>query len=57
MIYKLNFVNTGYIEDGVLTIDTNKSIPDGTVITISKLDDFGNVVAHKQIDIVDLVKG
>lgn len=57
MIYKLNFMNTGYIEDGVLTIDTNKSIPDGTVITISKLDDFGNVVARKQIDIVDLIKG
>ena len=59
MIYKLNFQNTGYIEDGVLTINTVKNelgYPDGTVITIDKLDDFGNVVARKQIDIVDLIK-
>ena len=59
MIYKLNFQNTGYIENGVLTVNTVKNecgYPDGTVITISKLDDFGNVVARKEIDIVDLVK-
>lgn len=56
MIYKLNFQNTGYIEDGVLTMDLNRSDPDGTVITVSKLDDFGNEVARKQIDVVDLIK-
>lgn len=59
MIYKLNFQNTGYIEDGILTVNTVKNefgYPDGTVITISKLDDFGNVVARKEIDIADLIK-
>lgn len=60
MTYKLDFQNTGYIENGVLTINTVKNecgYPDGTVITISKLDDFGNIVASKQIDIIDLLRG
>ena len=59
MTYKLDFQNTGYIENGVLTVDTVKNelgYPDSTIITISKLDDFGNVVARKEIDIVDLIK-
>lgn len=60
MIYKLDFQNTGYIENGVLTVNTVKNecgFPDSTVITISRLDDFGNVVASKQIDIIDLIMG
>ena len=57
MVYKIDFTNTGFIEDGVLTIDTVKNeqgYPDGTSFSVCKYDDNGKLLQRKTVDIEDL---
>ena len=52
--YRVDFTNTGYIEDGVLTIIPDKN--DGTEFTFEALDEHNNVIAVKKLDATDIVK-
>lgn len=59
MKYVLDFNNTGFIDDGVLTINTVKNelgYPDGTRIVVSKYDENNKLIARKEIDVEDLLK-
>ena len=55
MKYVIDFTNTGFIEDGVLSIDTTKKVSgcciDGTEITASKYDDDGKLIQAVKFDV------
>ena len=55
MKYFVNFCNTGYIEDGILTIDPSNGI-DGTEIRIEKKDETGKVLASAVLDVEVMFK-
>ncbi len=54
MTYKVNFQNTGYIEDGILTIIPSEN--DGTMIEIKKFDENKKLIARAVLDVVDIFK-
>lgn len=53
MKYVIDFTNTGYIEDGVLVIDTENKCDD-TQFTIEKISESGESCGIKQFDFEDL---
>lgn len=57
MKYVLDFNDTGFIDDGILTINTKKNelgYPDRTIIAVSKYDENNKLIARKEIDVEDL---
>ncbi len=52
--YKVNFQNTGYIEDGILTIKPDEQ--DGTEIVIEKYEDNAGFLSRKVIDVEEFLR-
>lgn len=53
MRFSVDFTNTGYIDDGILSIDTVENelgSPDGTQFSITAYDDEGNKLGVKKFD-------
>ena len=57
MRFSVDFTNTSYIDDGILSIDTVENelgSPDGTQFSITAYDDEGNRLGVKKFDFEEL---
>lgn len=57
MKYVIDLINTGYLKDGLLIINTEQNevgYPDGTVFSITAYDNSGNNIGTKQFDFAKL---